>query len=118
MMRNKKIRILGETWALKFGTPDKFPGLESADGYCDSSVREMIIRDMHDQEGAPDAKRDLAEYQKQVVRHEITHAFLFESGLASCSTPAEAWANNEEMVDWIAIQSPKLLRAFEEAEAI
>ena len=117
MKRNKKIQILGEVWTIKFGTPEKFPGLEAADGFTDSSVRELIIRDFDGEEG-PDVKQDLREYQKQVIRHEITHAFLFESGLASCSAPVEAWAGNEEMVDWIAIQSPKLLRTFQEAEAI
>ena len=50
----------------------------------------------------------------KVKRHEIIHAFLFESGLAENS----AWAQNEEMVDFFAIQFPKLLKAFETAGAL
>ena len=47
-------------------------------------------------------------------RHEIVHAFLFESGLAENSE----WAQNEEMVDWIAKQGPKLIKAWQEAGAL
>ena len=32
-----------------------------------------------------------------------------------CSFNCKAWAQNEEMVDWFAIQSPKIFRAFREA---
>lgn len=40
--------------------------------------------------------------------------FLFESGLDANSNGIEAWASNEEMVDWIAIQMPKIVNAYEE----
>lgn len=56
---------------------------------------------------------DLEKMQEQVLRHEIIHAFLFESGLDMNSDPHECWANNEEMVDWIAIQMPKIMKAYE-----
>ena len=46
-----------------------------------------------------------------MLRHEIVHAFLYESGLDVSSE----WARNEEIVDWIALQTPKLQKAFEEA---
>ena len=62
----------------------------------------------------PGMKKNLADYKKQVIRHEIIHAFVFESGLDTCSD----WAKNEEMVDWIAIQFPKLLKAFKEADCL
>ena len=48
-----------------------------------------------------------------VVRHEIIHAYLYESGLGSDSNTSEPWATNEEMVDWLAIQSPKIFKTFE-----
>ena len=38
----------------------------------------------------------------------------YESGLAENSN----WAQNEEMVDFFAIQFPKLLKAFEQADAL
>lgn len=51
--------------------------------------------------------RNLEDFRKKVTRHELIHAFLYESGLhEQCY-----WATNEEIVDWIAIQLPKIFRA-------
>ena len=69
-----------------------------------------MIDSMKDE--SPANKENLAEYKKVVIRHELIHAFLFESGLDAAS-----WAMNEEMVDWFALQAPKLMKAFEEAGA-
>ena len=46
----------------------------------------------------------------------IIHAFLLESGLDSNSNSADSWAVNEEMVDWFAIQSPKIFKLFNKLE--
>lgn len=63
----------------------------------------------------------LSDYQKnkemrlwqRELRHEIMHAFLNESGLSDSSNRFDgAWAKNEEMVDWLAIQSPKIFSTF------
>lgn len=54
-------------------------------------------------------------YRKKTLRHEIMHAFLNESGLSDDSNRFDgAWAKNEEMVDWFAIQSPKIFKVFVE----
>ena len=53
-------------------------------------------------------------YVRKVKRHEIIHAFLLESGLAECSD----WAQNEEMVDWLARMGPKINTAWQAAGAI
>ena len=61
----------------------------------------------------------LREYGKQLMRHEIVHAFLSESGLsANALSPDGAWALNEEMVDWFAIQGPKIVSARQAAPAL
>ena len=40
------------------------------------------------------------EYKKEVLRHEIVHAYLNESGLVNNAHVFElGWATNEEMVD-------------------
>lgn len=50
---------------------------------------------------------------------ESADAFLFESGLSSNTHGIYgAWAENEEMVDWIAIQSPKIFKVFQELEIL
>ena len=47
----------------------------------------------------------------EVLRHEIIHAFFIESGL-------EDYNSNEQLVNWIAIQFPKMIKAFEEVDCI
>ena len=59
--------------------------------------------------------KDLVAYQKKVLRHEIVHAFLYESGLWQNAYGSKCWAKNEEMIDWMAIQIPKIQRAYKEA---
>lgn len=59
--------------------------------------------------------KDLVAYQRKVIRHEIVHAFLYESGLWQNSYGSKCWAQNEEMVDWFAIQEPKIHSAYIEA---
>lgn len=84
-------------------------------GYCNEDTKEIVIADMTEEMFFPsmsDAEFDI--YRKRTLRHEITHAFLNESGLSACSSvPSEGWAKHEEMVDWIAIQFPKMKEVFE-----
>lgn len=44
-----------------------------------------------------------------LMRHELAHAFLYESGL-------EEYSNDETLVNWIAIQSYKIFKCFEKLE--
>lgn len=113
-MQDFKVNILGSEWNVKFGNEKEYPNLTNVDGYTDLSIRKIVVDDMEASQGQIGAKADLESYQKQVVRHEIIHAFLLESGLDSNSNSADSWAVNEEMVDWFAIQSPKIFKAFNE----
>jgi hypothetical protein len=113
-MQDFKVNILGSEWNVKFGSEKEYPNLTNVDGYTDLSTREIVVDDMEASQGQIGVKADLKSYQKQVVRHEIIHAFLLESGLDSNSNSADSWAMNEEMVDWFAIQSPKIFKVFNE----
>nr|DAM67188.1 MAG TPA: Protein of unknown function (DUF1570) [Caudoviricetes sp.] len=113
-MQDFKINILGSEWNVKFGSEEEYPNLAEMDGYTDLSTREIVVDNMEASQGQIGAKADLGHYQKQVVRHEIIHAFLMESGFDSNSNSTESWATNEEMVDWFAIQSPKIFKVFNE----
>lgn len=107
-----KINVLGTDYTIKVIDPSQDAKLNGErDGYTDTSIKECVIDDM--QEEHPNNKANLHEYRKGVIRHELIHAFLFESGLDAAS-----WATNEEMIDWFALQAPKLLKAFEEADAL
>jgi len=46
---------------------------------------------------------------REVLRHEITHAFFSESGL-------DGYCIDETLVDWIAKQFPKLCKIFAECD--
>ena len=86
-MKNTKINVLGTEYTINEATENEDP-LEDTD---------------------IDSKGNMEEYKKSVKRHELIHAFLYESGLDSCS-----WADNEELVDWLAIQWHKISVAFEQ----
>lgn len=111
---NKTVKILGTEYLILFGKEEEYPALETRDGYCDSSIKCIIIDDMEKAKDETDSKKNLKAYQNSVLRHEIIHAFLYESGLGSCTSCSENWALNEEMVDWLAIQTPKIFKVFQE----
>lgn len=88
-------------------------------GYCDDGKHEIVIlnlKSIDDWKDEPD--NVIKEQENETFRHELIHAFLNESGLRWNSVAADHWAKNEEMVDWFAIQFPKLLKAFKEAGCI
>ena len=55
---------------------------------------------------------------RKVLRHEIIHAYFYESGVWDMSGSSEAWARDETITDWFAIQAPKMLKTFQEAGAL
>ena len=65
-------------------------------------------------EPEPDSKKDMAAVKRNIIRHELIHAFLYESGLDVNSK----WGTDETLVDWIALQFPKMEKAFKEADCL
>lgn len=106
-----KIDVLGTEYTIEEATASTDEKLADYDGYCDTSVKVCVIDKMEVTD--PKRKQDMSVCKKSTIRHELVHAFLYESGLDCCS-----WANIEEMVDWFAIQAPKLLAAFKAADAL
>lgn len=90
------------------------------DGYCDSIEKRIVYCDMTTYRGWEGEAEDRAAIsEKSTLRHEIVHAFFNESGLNESSCLFEqGWAINEEMIDWIAIQGPKIYKAWQDAEAV
>jgi len=108
----KLINILGTEYTVYFIQEEQDDGLKECDGYCDETSKEIIVKQY--KRGEPGTKKHLELQEQKNYRHEIIHAFLFESGLAENSE----WAQNEEMVDWFAKQSPKLVEAWKEVGVI
>lgn len=92
----------------------------SIDGYCDGLTKQIVYCDMSTYKGwEHEPKETIEAAQRATLRHEIVHAFFHESGLADNSFNLDgAWAKNEEMIDWIALQGPKIYKAWKEADAI
>lgn len=109
-MKTVTVDVLGVKYTIKDSNKVADLNLEDNDGYCDHSTKTIVIDTFQD---SPGSLGNLDEYKKQVIRHELVHAFLFESGLNGCS-----WAKNEEIVDWIACQFPKLQNVFAQCNAI
>lgn len=106
-----KTNILGTIYKIYFKNEVEEPRLLENWGFTDYHTKEIIIRDDIDKE-TKDSCKNLIDFKKKVLRHEILHSFLYESGLRENSTKVFAWAENEEMVDWFAIQFPKILETY------
>lgn len=103
-----KIDVLGTEYSVEESDVNNDPKLEDCDGYCDTSTKSIVTDSL--QKKRIDSKGDMESYKRSVLRHELIHAMLYESGLSSSS-----WARNEELVEWIAIQYPKMSRIFNAA---
>lgn len=112
----KRVNILGSKWEIVRVEKETDENLKDIGGYSDFTTRKIVIAIAKKETGSVD---DVENYMKKVTRHEIVHAFLFESGLPVNSLRLDdGWATNEEMVDWIAFQGPKLYQAWKEAGAL
>ena len=88
-----KVNILGTEYNVNFY--DKNFPKPGYDGYCDTQHKEIHI------------KGDSVAV-KEVLRHEIVHAFFHESGLTE-------YGCDEVLVEWIAMQFDKIAKAVQEA---
>lgn len=103
------VNILGTEYEIIEAAAAEDAMLEKCDGYCDKTVKTIVIS-----KKAKDCDlKDYSVYQKKVMRHEIIHAFLFESGLSENFTHPE-YGHDETYVDLIASQFPKMCEVFKE----
>ena len=108
-----KVNILGTDYTIIECSAEENKLLNDMDGYCDKTTKEICVATKTDDCNLG----DFEVYRKKVLRHEIIHAFLFESGLHE-NLQHSRWGHDETMVDWVAVQFPKLLQAFKDANAI
>lgn len=108
-----KIDVLGTKYTIIEKATDEDDYLKNCDGYCDKTSKKIVVK----KEDSSNELEDYGVYMRKIMRHEIIHAFLFESGLHE-NWKHEGWGHDETMIDWIAVQFPKLLKAFKEADCI
>jgi hydroxymethylpyrimidine pyrophosphatase-like HAD family hydrolase len=104
-----KVNILGTEYEILFRKISEDKLLKTADGYIGKTVKKIVIGEKED-----DCElEDFEEHQKKVIRHEIIHAFFMESGLRE-NFENSKYGISETLVDWFAIQSPKIFKVYEE----
>lgn len=111
MMENKKVNILGTEYEFIITGDTTISDIGDNAGVCNPFLKQIVVKDdlmPHGKYRKEEAKKY---FEKEVIRHELIHAFFFESGL-------DDLARNEQLVDWIAVQFPKMLKAFQELEAL
>lgn len=99
-----EVNILGTDYEIKYETRMENPKLINANGLCEFWAKQIIIDKI---EPDPENYKNITEFEKKVIRHEIIHAFLGESGLRQ-------YMEDETLVDWIAVQFHKIEEIFKE----
>ena len=115
------INVLGVEYMIisKRFEEDEYFKRGECNGYCSGCLKEIVLCEMSTYPGWEHETKEVQNIQtKETLRHEIIHAFFNESGLACSSSSTDAWARNEEMVDWFALQGPKIYKAWMEVGAI
>lgn len=105
---NLTINILGTDYEIIFADEGD-QELSNKDGYCDYTDKKIKV--CNEFTINENSCKNIKDYRDKVVRHEIVHAYLYESGLSYAS-----WADNEEIVDWIALQMKKISKSIVELE--
>lgn len=112
-----KIDVLGTKYTIKRVDrgQDEYMEKMNFGGYCDGHAKQIVILNIKTlPEWSNEPEAIIKGKESETLRHEIIHAYLNESGLCWNSHSPGAWAKNEEMVDWFAIQLPKIFKTFAE----
>lgn len=108
-----KINILGTEYTIEELSKSEDTMLVDCDGYCDKTTKRIVVCTKED-----DCELgDFEQYRKKVMRHEIIHAFHYESGIAE-NFENRPYGVSETFVDWFAIQSPKIFKVFQDLEIL
>ena len=111
----RRVHILGTEWAVLYQTLEQNSKFSDCDGYCDPTSKRIYVRLFTDKEVSEEVFQyeDRGAAIRKVTRHEILHAFFYESGLwVNSGQYDNGWTMCEEMIDWVAIQFPKIANAY------
>lgn len=104
-----RVKILGAYYTVRLLDMIDDEMLQHCDGYTDATTHEIVVRRTAE-------VSDVGDYEalrRKSLRHEVIHAFLCESGLQVNFTHPDN-GHDETMVDWFAIQYPKITKVFKE----
>ncbi|NBI08238.1 hypothetical protein [Senegalia massiliensis] len=105
-----KLNILGQEYEVLLLTEEEYPKLKhlDANGIAELYNKQLIIN----KDGTVQNEvtfDNLKAFTSKVIRHEIVHAYFHESGLMD-------YCNDERLVDWIALQLPKMANTIDDFE--
>ena len=103
---NNKVSILGTDYIIMCDTTKELID-KGLDGQVNVYNKIITIRNIQDMLDEDSSIYDKKLRYNDTLKHEIIHAFLFESGL-------ENYCNDEILVDWISKQWNKMTTAFHE----
>jgi len=103
-----KVNVLGTEYQII--TDDSIVS-QGVDGICKSYDKQIIIRSKDNMLCADDSEAVKTVRYREVLRHELVHAFFDEAGL-------DEYSSNEQLVTWIASMFPKMVKAFREADCM
>lgn len=100
-----KINVLGTEYEVtKDVKREDDEQLENADGYIDHHDKKIVLAEIEDTLGMTG---DIEDYKQHVFRHELIHAYFFESGLTN-------YSSDEFITEYLAVQIPKMSKLFED----
>lgn len=112
------ISILGTEYKL-VRVPYNTNGLdEFTQGICDRNLKKIIIEDISTTDRYKN-QSSLWRYKEEeaTLHHEIVHAYFTECGMNSQVRQTYGpWSEDEEIVDWIAFMSKKIVNTFDQAD--
>ena len=116
----KSVDVLGVKYKIevrKVEDDTRLSDDEGREAYTNAFKKLIVLSDYSDESQYPYTSKDIIfrnERYKHVLKHEIVHAFIYECGLGCSSDQRKApLFYDEQTVDWIAIQGPKLYKIWE-----
>lgn len=106
-MTEKTVNILGTEYKLTESCEDK-----NADGWAKFYKKEIQIRPKEQMlDGVESEDEEKIARQKEVIRHELFHCFFYEG-------TGTDYAYDENLVNFLAVNSPKIFKMFQELEIL
>lgn len=107
-MKTFSIDVCGVPYTCIIGSREEIPIGESNQGECNVYSKKILVcSDLDKSFEEDDCRR---QYLTEVIRHEVSHAILYESGMCSL-------ADGEEMPEWLSVNVPKIEKCVEDFAA-
>lgn len=113
-----KLNVLGTDYTINIVKKEdniSMSTIPELEGYCDFTTKEIFVCNFLKPEVSKDSvnMKDLAIIMKHVLRHELIHAYFYESGF---DTGIGNFEKGEDMIDWFSLQEPKMRELFIKGE--